>query len=155
VSIKGTKQKEALTTTRKRGIMTNEVATHMDIDLDGIKDPNSPAPDGTYKVRVYQADFQESKSSGQEMAVISLQLQTSDEHNGKFVRDYVLVNSEDPGQRQRALWRAREYLKAAGLGLNLKNWSNLPGAEFSVELREEPPTPQFDRATNRVVRIYE
>jgi hypothetical protein len=129
-------------------------AMHLDTDLSGIKDPNDPAPEGQYHVKVNSATFQESKSSGMNMAVVNLIIQNAGEHTGKFVTDYLLVGSDDERQRQQGLFRAKQYLQAGGLALNLGEWEKLTGAELDVELSVQAATESFNRETNRVRRVY-
>jgi len=116
----------------------------IDIDLSTATDPREPAPAGTYRMQVQEAEITESKA-GNPMLVVASQIIGDDEAAGKWVRDYCVL-SNNGGK-----FRARQYAEAAGADLTGLDTEDLVDMEFDAELVIESDEEYGDQ--NRINRI--
>lgn len=124
----------------------------IDFDLGNIKDPNAPAPSGTYTLLCKDAEETTTKKDGLRQFHFTFQIAGDNEHSGKFVHDYCIVEGNNYAA-QLGRFRVQEYARAMAPN-GLTNINEFIERTCSVELSEEPPTENFNRASNRVVRVY-
>jgi hypothetical protein len=122
---------------------------HIDIDLDKVKDPNEPAPEADYVLKVNKS-VKKTSRGGDLMVMVSSQIQDpgGDEH-GKFLNDVCMLEG---GGARMGQWRYKEYCALAKS--DGKDPAALLNLEFGAHLVVEPPSENFDRPSNSASAIF-
>lgn len=119
----------------------------LDIDFDNIPDPDEPAPGGRYELNMTKL-FAKTSSTNRPMAVLYANL-VDEEHGGKFVADYMLL---DTAQGRGRVAQIVRHLGAS----NLTEASALVadgGTTIEAQVKVNPPSDGFS-ASNGIARIY-
>lgn len=123
----------------------------LDFDINDVPDPNAVAPNGSYRLKITKFEQKTSKS-GREMIECNAQIVGHEEHTGKSIFEYYVIDGNDyAGKNGR--FQVAQIANAIGAERGT-SWDDFIDKEFEAEISVEPPTAEFDRETNKIARIY-
>jgi hypothetical protein len=121
---------------------------HIDIDIGSVRDPNEPAPAGTYTVQCRHAEVKNSKA-GEAMVSIQLQIVGDGEEAGKMVFDNAMLEGGGAGMGR---FRMQQYFQA--VGTDEPDVDLLIEETFDVQLSVRPGNEQYPNPSNNVDRVF-
>lgn len=126
----------------------------IDIDVSGDKDPNDPAPHGTYKLEIKRYGPKNSQA-GEPMLSAQYQIvEARDSAQAENVGKYVFINMMLSGAGERfGRWAHRLVTEAVGLPLSGGPIAAYIGKQFWAELQVDPGNAQYG-PSNKIVNVF-